>query len=226
MAGSAFRRLTLATLPTEMLGRIFWLVDSADLINLRLVCKLICATANKPFAVRNFETRRHNVTEDSFKVLLAISAHETFGAYLKNIVLCPARTLRAVLESDVGENDGIVVDNSFIRSGRFSELMQQALSNIKQHSDSIAIGVHEDYYLERYCRHDCPMIPKRKLFYGEKDFYETAKFGTVLEMPEALELLFAEMRAASISINGLGVDLARHSCYDAEGETQKAIGKL
>ncbi|KAG9519714.1 hypothetical protein KCV07_g4737, partial [Aureobasidium melanogenum] len=226
VASSSPTRATLSTLPVEMLDRILQLVDNSDLINLRYVSKYICAVANRPFAFRNFRTRRHVVTEHSLKALLAISAHETFGAYFKDIIFSPARALRAVLESDDSENDGIVVDDSFVQSSRFSDLMQQVLFNLKQHSDSIAIGVHEGYCLGHGCHDQYFMASKRQLFHGERAFCEAAELGTVFETPETLELIFTEMHAAAINIDGLSIIFARHSCYEARCRTRKAIEKF
>ncbi|KAK6004403.1 hypothetical protein QM012_008265 [Aureobasidium pullulans] len=147
MTSSSPTRATLSTLPIEMLGRIFWFVDKSDLINLRLVCKLVCAVANKPFAIRHFSTRCHVITEHSMKTLLALSEHANLGAHIKNIILSPARAVLEVPGSGGSEDDGFVVDDSFVESGRFSSFMQQILSNLEQHSGSIAIGVDEDHCL-------------------------------------------------------------------------------
>lgn len=219
---------TLSTLPIEMLDRIFWLVDNSDLVNLRLVCRLICDVANRPFAIRNFSTMCHVVTEESMQTLLAVSAHVTLGAHIRNITLSPVRAISAVPElyfSNI-EDDGIVVDDSFIKSGKFSDLMQQVLSNFKQHSDSIAIGVKEDCCLRHSRLDQYFVVPKRQLFHGERAFCEAAEFGTVFETSETLELLFAEMRAAAININTLEIELARYSCYDVRGKTQRTIKRL
>ncbi|CAD0100000.1 unnamed protein product [Aureobasidium mustum] len=229
MTSSSPTRATLSTLPVEMLDRIFRLVDNSDLIHLRCVSRYISTIASRPFAIRNFGNMRHVVTEESMKTLLAISAHETFGAHIKSIILSPVRAISAVLEpldfSNI-EDDGIVVDNSFIKSGRFSDLMQQVLSNFKQHSDSIAIGVKEDCCLRHSRRDQYSVAPKQQIFHGERAFCKAAELGTVFETSETLELLFAEMRAAAININRLEIELARDSCYNVRGKTQRTIKKL
>ncbi|KAG9531192.1 hypothetical protein KCU93_g2000, partial [Aureobasidium melanogenum] len=129
MTFSSPTKATLSTLPVEMLDKICRLVDYPDLVNLRCVNKYICAVANKPFAIRSFSTRRHVVTEHSLKALLAISAHETFGAHIKKIILSPVRAFRAALESLDSDDSGndimeLVVDDSFVKSGKFSDLTQ------------------------------------------------------------------------------------------------------
>ncbi|KAG9563794.1 hypothetical protein KCU71_g3364, partial [Aureobasidium melanogenum] len=225
MTSSSPSRATLSTLPVEMLDRILQLVDNSDLINLRYVSKYICAVANRPFAVRNFRTRRHMVTEHSLKALLAISAHETFGAYFKNIIFSPARALRAI-ESDDSENDGIVVDDSFVQSGKFSDLMQQVLSNLKQHSDSIAIGLQEDPWLGHSYRHQDPVTSSPHLFHGEKAFCQAAKLGTVSKTFETLKLLFAEICAAAVNINDLSIEYSWHAGHDVKRRIHKAIEKF
>ncbi|KAH0267966.1 hypothetical protein KCU91_g9721, partial [Aureobasidium melanogenum] len=224
MTSSSPTRATLSTLPIEVLDEIFWLVHRSDLVNLRYVSKYICAVANRPFAVRNFRTRRHVVTEHSLKALLAISAHETFGAYFKNILLSPARALSAAL--GLGHSEKHVVDDSFVQSGRFSDLMQKVLSNLKQHSDSIAIGVHEDYCMGHGSLDQRFMGSERQVSYGERALCEAAKFGTVFQTSETLELLLAEMQTAAISVNGLSIEFAWYSGDPARLRTHKAIKKV
>lgn len=229
MTSPSSTRATLSTLPAEMLDRIFRLVDYSDLVNLRCVNKYICAVANRPFAICSFSTRRHVVTEDSLKALLAISAHEIFGAHIKNIILSPLRALRAAhksLDSDDSGNDDIielVVDDSFVESGKFGDLMQQVLSNIKQHSGSIVIGVHDRCCLACSCRDRNFVSAKQQPYYGEKAFREAAKFGTVRKADETFALLVAEMHAASIEISGLDIELIHYCNFDMQSRMRKAI---
>lgn len=226
MAGSAFTRPTLSTLPIEMLDRIFWLVNDSDLINLRLVCKLLCAVANRPFAISHFSNMRHVMTEHSMKGLLAISAHEIFGAYIKKIILSPARAVLGYSRPADSEDDGVVVDDSFVKSGRFSDLMQQVLSELKQHSESVAIGVHEDYYLHYGCRDQYLVASKSQSFYGGKAFCKAAKFRTTFRTSETLELLLAETHAAAITMNNLDINLDQDFCPKAKRKTHTAIEKF
>ncbi|CAD0090006.1 unnamed protein product [Aureobasidium vineae] len=132
---------TLSALPPELLDRIFWLVDRPDLVNLRFVPKSICAIANRPFAVRNFSNRSHVITKHSIETLLAISAHETFGAYIRAMVFNPARKILKFLDPDFDEEENTVVDNPFVDSGEFSDLMQQILANTRRFSPSMTIGL-------------------------------------------------------------------------------------
>lgn len=224
MAGPSPAKATLLSLPIEMLDRIFWLVDKSDLINLRLVCKLVHAVANGPFAVRHFSTRCHVVSEHSLKALLAISEHANFGAHIKTIIFSPARAVLAVLGSGGSKDDGFVVDDSFVKSGRFSNLMQQILSNLKQHFDSIAIGVDEDHCLGYGCQYLAS--PERQLCYGERAFDGASELGAAHRTSETFELLVAEMKVAALNITGLDINLVYHSYYDVRHKTHKAIDKF
>ncbi|KAG9597933.1 hypothetical protein KCU77_g6464, partial [Aureobasidium melanogenum] len=230
MTSSSPTRATLSTLPVEMLDRILRLVDYSHLVNLRCVNKYICAVANKPFAIRSFSTRRHVVTEHSLKALLAISAHETSGAHIKKIILSPVRAFRAALESLDSDDSGndimeLVVDDSFVESGKFSDLMQRVLSNLKQHSDSIVIGVHDGCCMACRDRYPVP-APKRQPYYGEKACSGAADLGTVCRASEIFALLVAEMHAASIDISGLDIEMVRHCNFDPKSKTLKAIDEF
>lgn len=232
MTSSSPATATLSTLPVEVLDRVFWLVDRSDLVNLRLVCKFVSAVANRPFAIHSFSTRRHVVTEHSLKALLAISAHETFGAHVKNIILSPLRALRAAIGSldsdDSGDDDIIelVLDDSFVESGKFSDLMQQVLSNIKQHSDSIVIGLHDGRCVACSCCERNFVSAERQPYYGEKAFREAAKHGTVRKASETFALLVAEMHAASIDISRLDIELACYCNFDPQSKTLTVVDEF
>lgn len=93
MASCNSTHSSLSSLPIELLDNIFQLVDNSDLVNLRYVCKSVCAVASRPFAARNFASCYHVFTRHSFETLLAISAHSVFGAYIRKITVCPARVI-------------------------------------------------------------------------------------------------------------------------------------
>ncbi|THZ36956.1 hypothetical protein D6C88_10427, partial [Aureobasidium pullulans] len=98
-------RSILPTLPPELLGRVFDLVDDKDLISLRLVCKDICAAANRPFAICFFANSHHVTTEYSIQALVKITAHGVFSPYIKTVTICSARIATLILdERDNSEN--------------------------------------------------------------------------------------------------------------------------
>ncbi|THW74472.1 hypothetical protein D6D19_04797 [Aureobasidium pullulans] len=105
MATPITARSILPTLPPELLGRVFDLVDDQDLISLRLVCKDICAAANRPFAICFFANSHHLTTEYSIQALVKITAHGVFSPYIKTVTICSARIATHVLdERDNTEN--------------------------------------------------------------------------------------------------------------------------
>lgn len=210
MASSTFTKPTLSALPVELLDKIFWLVKKPDLVNLRLVSKPICAIANRPFAVRNFSKRRHVITKQSMETLLDISAHETFGAYIRAIAFNPATR---ILGSYVTGRK--IVDNSLVDSGEFSALLQQVLGNLKKNTSSIAIGVYEDDSFGRGSR-------DQQGYHGEQTLYGSA-FGTLFRTPETLQLVMAETRKAEINLDGLGVSLSDFTRDGAKHRTHKLI---
>jgi hypothetical protein len=226
MARARSTRPSLSTLPVEMLDKIFWLVDKPDLVNLRFVSKSVCAIANKPFAVMNFTSCHHVVTQRSLETLLKISAHSVFGACIKKIMV---NTARAILHHRARYQSDAVVDDSFVKSGEFSDLMQQILANIKQHSGSITIGVDEsncfghDSRIKYFLSKPTP----RQKYYGERELVAN-KLGTVYRTPETLELVIAEIRAAEIDTNGLEINLAhrRHSGDHARVRLHKSTAEF
>jgi hypothetical protein len=217
---------SLSTLPVEMLDTIFQLVDNPDLINLRLVSKSVRDIANRPFAFRNSASSNHVITQDSIETLLAISAHGVFGAYIRRITFCPVRVILEYSHPYHEDNDGTVVDDSFVKTGRFSNLMQQILSNIKRHAGSITIRIHEDYCLGHGPR-DISFVYLHTLgYHGQKALYAT-DFGTAYRTLETLELVVAEVRAAGINIEGLELNSKhRNPGHGRRLETHKAVLKF
>ncbi|KAL2026533.1 hypothetical protein VTO58DRAFT_102513 [Aureobasidium pullulans] len=105
MATSITARSILPTLPPELLGRVFDFVDDKDLISLRLVCKDICAAANRPFVLCFFANSHHVTTEHSIQALVKITAHGVFSPYISTVTICSARIATHVLdERDNTEN--------------------------------------------------------------------------------------------------------------------------
>ena len=105
MATPITARSILPTLPPELLGRVFDFVNDRDLIRLRLVCKDICAAANRPFAICFFANSHHVTTEYSIQALVKITAHGVFSPYIKTVTICSARIATHVLdERDNTEN--------------------------------------------------------------------------------------------------------------------------
>lgn len=95
----------MPTLPPELLGRVFDFVDDKDLISLRLVCKDICAAANRPFVLCFFANSHHVTTEHSIQALVKITAHGVFSPYISTVTICSARIATHVLdERDNTEN--------------------------------------------------------------------------------------------------------------------------
>jgi hypothetical protein len=208
---------SLSVLPVEMLDKIFRLVDNTDLVNLRLVSRSFCAIANRPFAVRYFSSCHHVFTQHSFETLLAISAHHAFGACIKKLMFSPARVILEYSHPYDEDDEDTVVDDSFVESGGFSDLMQKILVNIKRHSDSITRGIYEHNCLGRGHRdsdfhdidchsphfHDLDFVSAhRQGYHGKRAFCES-KLGTAYRTSETLKLLVSEVYAAAIDINGL-----------------------
>ncbi|KAI4751804.1 hypothetical protein E4T52_05531 [Aureobasidium sp. EXF-3400] len=212
MASARSTRPSLSTLPVEMLDKIFWLVDKPDLVNLRLVSKSVCSIANKPFAVRNFTSCHHVITQRSLQTLLEISAHSVFGACIKKIMVNTARAILEYIHPYDEGDQGTVVDDSFVESGRFSCMMNQILVNVKQHSGSITIGIDESSCFGHGSRdqHFYSRRTPRQKYYGARELRANG-LGVVCRTPETLELVIAEIRAAGIDTNGLEINLAHHS---------------
>ncbi|THX76121.1 hypothetical protein D6D04_06993 [Aureobasidium pullulans] len=98
MATPITARSILPTLPPELLGRVFDFVDDKDLISLRLVCRDICAAANRPFAICFFANSQHVATKHSIQALVNITAHGVFSPYIKTVTICSARIATHVLD--------------------------------------------------------------------------------------------------------------------------------
>ncbi|KAH0371416.1 hypothetical protein KCU65_g1983, partial [Aureobasidium melanogenum] len=223
MAGPASTRPTLATLPTEMLDRIFWLVDKSDLAHLRYVSKYICAVVNRPFAVRNFGSSHHVVAKHSMETLHAVSAHKVFGAYIKTIKISPARS---TLVHDRVRRQNPVLENSFVESGEFSNLIQRSLTNIRQHSGSLAIAVLEEKYLGVEHEFESPYLASlhRHRYHGGKALWgphQSLDFKTA----ETLDLVVTAMHAVGVNINRLDVQVIGRAYTNADRKIHEAIGK-
>jgi len=199
VVNSNLAKPSLLNFPTEILDKIFSSVDNPGLINLRLVSRSVCTITNRPFAVRNFASSHHVLTRHSFETLLAVTAHDIFGAYIRSIMFSPYRIVLDYLDPQDTDEDA-EVDDSFIESGEFSDLLSRILANIRRHSESITIGVLE-FYGEWGNVH-------RQRFHGEGAFKEGLWGGIVTRPSETFELVRAEMHAAGMLINGLHFNLS------------------
>lgn len=226
MTSLSSTRVSFSTLPVEMLDRVFWLVDKPDLLNLRLVSKFICAIAERPFAVRHFANCHHVITKHSMETLLAISEHKVFGPYIKTIMISPARTLMvtwANIDSSLDEYARNVVADYYFRSAKFRQLMRQVFSNLKQHTDSIALAVHEDIYLLR----EDPSRFKRSIqCYGATNLLQESPMGITFRTPETLQFIVAAMKTVGIGINNLDIELYRDSIGGGKRMTDQVIAQL
>lgn len=227
MTSSSPARATLSTLPTEMLDTLFWLVDRSDLVNLRLVCKIVSAVASRPFAIRNFGISYHAVTQHSIETLLAVSAHKIFGAHIHTILIDPSR---AILECS--GDTGMVVEDSFVASGKFSVLMRQIFANLRGHSESVAIGIVQQHPDSSYLMPLLHILDPTasqlsgQRCHGARALREVSRFGCTLKTSETLELIVAAMQSARISMNSLKIDSYGHKVNGALSETWNAITKL
>ncbi|KAH0379917.1 hypothetical protein KCU92_g7899, partial [Aureobasidium melanogenum] len=222
MESSISSKPTLLTLPVEIIERVLWLADKPDLLNLRLVSKLICAIANRPFAVRSFRNSHHVITEDSINTLLAVSEHKVFGAYIKTIMLSPARTIIAKwpnINSSVDEDARNAVADSYFRSGKFKQLIRRVFSNLKQHTDSIALAIHEDPYL---LREDLDRVQ----CHGATALLRNSRIGIAFRTPETLQSIAAAMEMVGMGINSLDLELRRDSIGGGKRKTDQAIVQL
>jgi hypothetical protein len=205
MENLSFSKPSLTTLPTELIDKIFSFIDNLGLINLRLVSRSVCAIANRPFAVENFANSHHVVTRHSFDTLLAVSAHDIFGAYIRRIMICPYRKVLDRLDPQDTDEDA-VVDDLFVQTRGFSDLMPKILANVRQHSGSITIGI-----LEFYGEWESP---HRQRFHGENAFRERPSMGIATRPCETFGLVLAKAREAKIDINGLHFNLAVDRRFD------------
>jgi hypothetical protein len=187
---------SLLTLPTEIIDKIFSFVDNPDLISLRLVSRSVCAIANRPFAVKNFASSHHVVSRESFETLLAVSAHSFFGAYIKSIMISPYRKVLDRLDPQDPDEDAIV-DDLFVKTRGFSELMPKILANVRRHSGSVTIGILEVYGYWAGTH--------RQRFHGENAL--EGGMGIVPRPSETLGLVLAKAREAGIEINGIHFNL-------------------
>jgi hypothetical protein len=187
---------SLLTLPTEIVEKIFSFVDSPGLVSLRLVSRSVCAIANRPFAVKKFASSHHVVSRESFETLLAVSAHSFFGAHIKSIMISPYRKVLDRLDPQDVDEDAIV-DDLFIQTRGFSELMPKILANVRRHSGSVTIGILE-FYGYRAGTH-------RQRFHGENAL--DGGMGLVPRPSETLGIVLAKAREAGIEINGLHFNL-------------------
>jgi hypothetical protein len=200
---SNFARPALFALPTEIIDKIFSFVDNSGLVNLRLVSRSVCAIANRPFAVKNFASSHHVVSRESFETLLAVSAHSFFGAYIKSIMISPYRKVLDRLDPQDPDEDAIV-DDLFIQTRGFSELMPKILANVRQHSGSVTIGILE-FYGEWAGTH-------RQRFHDENAL--KGGMGIVTRPSETLGIVLAKAREAGIEINGLHFNLHVNRRFD------------
>ncbi|KAG9951430.1 hypothetical protein KCU85_g2796, partial [Aureobasidium melanogenum] len=226
MESSILSKPALLTLPVEMIERILWLADKPDLANLRLVSRSICTIANRPFAIRNFSNSHHVITEDSINTLFAVSAHKVFGAYIKTIMISPARTIIAKWrnhDSSVDENARNAVADYYFRSGKFKQLIRRIFLNLKQHTDSIALAIHED----RYLLHEDPDgFKHRTQCHGATALLRNSRIGIAFRTPETLQFIAAAMKMVGIGINRLDLELHRDSIGGGKRKTDQAIVQL
>ncbi|THY27055.1 hypothetical protein D6D01_04252 [Aureobasidium pullulans] len=243
MATSINARSILPTLPLELLGRVFDFVDDKDLISLRLVCKDICAAANRPFAICFFAESRHVVTQHSIETLLKVSSHAVFGPFIRKIMVSPARLPANVIEhaadvdpdpdsndpdgnldenADEDMEDGVVVDNAFVKSGQFSILMQQIFANAKHNPHPITIAVHEDRYIT-LSPNQYYMPHSHKRCYGSRAFYTDSRSAPIFRTAETINLVSAAADAVGLITSALEIDLMSVPRDSVELSTQKAI---
>ncbi|THW11057.1 hypothetical protein D6C98_08561 [Aureobasidium pullulans] len=255
MATPITARSILPTLPPELLGRVFNFVDDKDLISLRLVCKDICAAANRPFAICFFAESRHVVTQHSIQGLVDISAHEIFGPYIKAVNICSARITYPVLvdeeedeeveQEDEDEGDGdddddeddedsddeveVVVDNSFVESGRLSYLLSQAFTNLRQHSQPIGLGICRNDHNQWTWSNDSTkaLITKKGHFcYGWKNMFRATTTKASYRGPETLDKTLAAAIEAGCQISRLNLDFWTSAHPGAESVMQNTVSRF
>ncbi|CAD0028313.1 unnamed protein product [Aureobasidium pullulans] len=229
MATPITARSVLPTLPPELLGRVFDFVDDKDLISLRLVCKDICAAANRPFAICFFANSHHVTTEHSIQALVKITAHMVFSPYIRTVTICSARIATQVLdERDNTENtdeensddvEELLVDTSFVRSGQFDRLLKIAFSNIRKTSRYIAIGVSRDYRSGGSFTF-FSLSPKRRP-YGWRTMIDASNI--IYRTVDTLNIILAAASDSGCQINGLSVVYYMPSLNDDGCEMKKAL---
>ncbi|THW60211.1 hypothetical protein D6D20_05955 [Aureobasidium pullulans] len=258
MATPITARSILPTLPPELLGRVFDFVDDKDLISLRLVCKDICAAANRPFAICFFAESRHVVTPHSIQGLVDISAHEIFGPYIKAVTICSARITYPVLvdeeedeeveqededegdadddddEDDDDEEDSddeveVVVDDSFVESGRLSYLLSQAFTNLRQYSRPIGLGIcRNDNNQWTWSNDSTKRLTTKKdhFYYGWKNMFQATTTKASYRGPETLDKTLAAALEAGCQIGRLNLDFWTSAHPGAESVMQNTVSRF
>ncbi|KAG9739381.1 hypothetical protein KCU73_g9493, partial [Aureobasidium melanogenum] len=153
------RDLSLPGMPAEILSLIINLVDSESLKTLRLTSKRLCAISSGPFANRHFSERKHVASAYSMEALVKITAHPFFGKFVKTVIISGSRPevrenplLEGVPRSCVQCPGHILLCQNpaphHLAMG-FEQLrvkLEEAFSNIRQHSSSVSIGACDTAY--------------------------------------------------------------------------------
>ncbi|TIA07423.1 hypothetical protein D6C80_09797 [Aureobasidium pullulans] len=213
MATSITARSILPTLPPELLGRVFDFVDDKDLISLRLVCKDICAAANRPFALCFFANSHHVTTEHSIQALVKITAHGVFSPYISTVTICSARIATHVLdERDNTENTdeenvepheepGDEADGEADDNDDESDDVEEFLVDTSFTSRYIAIGVSRDYKSGGSFTF-FSLSPKRRP-YGWRTMIDASNI--IYRTVDTLNIILAAASDSGCQINGLSV---------------------
>ncbi|KEQ98313.1 hypothetical protein AUEXF2481DRAFT_478782 [Aureobasidium subglaciale EXF-2481] len=141
----------ITNVPTEILVKIFSLVEPADVPKVRLTCKKLCDAANRPFSFEFITGRIHEVTPMSIKKLLDITDHPIFGGYVKAVTFASARHVELVHKDELEafscrrrhENRQRDLSNAYVHTKRFAHRMERIFRNIKARSGCVTIAVQD-----------------------------------------------------------------------------------
>lgn len=86
---------TLESLPTELLTAVAEAADSNDLLALRLTSRRLRDTSEEPFGTAFFTIRKHIISRHSLQGLVEITAHPTFGQYVRTVMIGATRITMA-----------------------------------------------------------------------------------------------------------------------------------
>lgn len=243
----------MPTLPPELLGRVFDFVDDKDLISLRLVCKDICAAANRPFAICFFANSQHVATEHSIQALVKITAHGVFSPYIKTVTICSARIATHVL--DERDNTGDTDEEDIEPHEEPGDEADREADDNDDESDDVGETLVDTSFVrsgqfDRLLKIAFSNIRETSRYVAigvSKDYRSRGSFSNILLSPkrrpygwrtmidasniiyrtvDTLNIILAAASDSGCQINGLSVVYYMPSLYDDGYEMKKALERF
>ncbi|KAG9594219.1 hypothetical protein KCU77_g5515, partial [Aureobasidium melanogenum] len=185
-------RLSLPSMPTELLSLLVELVDKKTFQALRLTNKRLCAVSSGHFAVQYFSTRMHVASAYSMDALIQITAHPFFSKFVKTVIISgylPEPPCECVQSQ-----------HHVLSFAKTREKLDKVFAQVKRESSSITIGVSGLY--DQYPCYGAG----RFVVFEDRLCDHSGRFGPSIALAKVFGLVFDAAQSSGCTIEGVKVD--------------------